>query len=115
MPKIFQIENAKELFFADKEEYLALRATWKALAQAKTLSASDMAAYALLRGKDLRKAFSPITNPNKLANGQAAGQGLDQAYATVRRASQYWPSALPSNTPALLKLSVYLADKESAQ
>lgn len=113
MPKIYQIHNAQELFFPSKEEYLAFRAEWKAAARAKTLTAADMAAYALLRGKDLRQAFTPITNPTKLANGQPAEHGLDLACLRLRWQLRMhgWRGALSESTPALQRLAEYLTQE----
>lgn len=107
MPKIYKIENAKELFFQSKEEYLALRTIWKAAAHAKSLTAQDMAAYALLRGRDLRRGFTTISNKNKLANGQMAHNKLEQAYADLR-ILQCRVSAMPRDLPALIKLSAFV-------
>lgn len=56
------------------------RAAWRAwLGQGNKPSSTQMAIYALLRGKSIAKTFTPITNANKLVNGQCAWQGRDSA------------------------------------
>lgn len=58
-------------FFNDPETgFHQAKALWKSALDSKTdLTAADHLAYAILRGKDYRKGFGPITNKNKLANG----------------------------------------------
>lgn len=45
------------------------RELWRAAAKAKTITSASMAAWMILRGKDPKKAFTPVSNPVKLANG----------------------------------------------
>lgn len=58
-------------------ERALLRANWRALLSTdRTQPAEAYLCLALLLGRDPKKAFSPITNPVKLANGQTPWQGL---------------------------------------
>lgn len=63
----------------DRETYLAFRREFRQSAQLKLLPPGLMALRALLLGRPLKKAFSPIRNPRKLANGQAQWGGLERA------------------------------------
>ena len=63
----------------DRETYLAFRREFRQSAQLKFLPPGLMALRALLLGRPLKKAFSPIRNPRKLANGQAMWGGLERA------------------------------------
>lgn len=82
--KTFKLPNARTQFFTDKEHYLKFRDAWAsavnhpdAKSTLKTYSwgvvrdkgsvqGAENLVYALLRGKDIFKAFTPITNYNKL-------------------------------------------------
>jgi len=46
-------------------------------------SARDLVVYCLLLGRPLHRAFTPVTNPVKLANGQRPYEGLMHALASV--------------------------------
>lgn len=63
---------------ADSERELrhALVLAWRANPRQ---GAAAHAAYAMIRGKSIAKTFSPITSPDKLANGHAAFAGRDNA------------------------------------
>lgn len=78
--------NYKTLF-ETKENYLAFRAHWKKAMNDEKLkhqmTSAHHALYTLLRDKDLNKAFTPITNKVKLANGAAANYGLDNALQNI--------------------------------
>lgn len=69
-----------------KESNLAFRAAFRELAHARKLSAQHMALFAIVTGKPLGHAFSPVTNSRKLANGQAAWGG---ALTAVHCATRY--------------------------
>jgi hypothetical protein len=75
-----------------------LKTQWKALADAKKINSYDVTSYAIIkairaRSNDklevakglLLKAFSPITNKNRLHNGELPFQGLESALH-----SNYW-------------------------
>lgn len=85
--------------FRSVDDYRVFRAEWKALAHAKALTAAHMAAYALLTGRSLEAAFSPITNPVKLANGQVARGALQSALACLRYAKTL-PAGLEQTSAA---------------
>jgi hypothetical protein len=69
----------KTHLFNTKEEYLAFRAAWAKLAKEKKISSTMILFYNIIRGKQNRRGFSPITKPSKLENGARA----DQAYRTA--------------------------------
>lgn len=77
-------------FFIDDEGYNKLVESWSRFSNdpelRKTLSAEHYLAYAILRGKDWRKAFTPITNSVKLANGQTPTQALRAAVYRLKSA-----------------------------
>lgn len=78
------IIHSSAVSVADKPEtFQDIRRNWKSLADKKDISSADMAALCVYRslikgqGKEgaisrLRKAFRPITNPVRLANGTDA-------------------------------------------
>lgn len=60
-----------EKFFKDENGFELLQDQWKLLTNSdkkKLLKAEDFLLYQVLRGKDLSKSFTPITNANKLTN-----------------------------------------------
>ena len=68
--------------FPNPETYHALRKHWSALVNSERkheLTAAHHLLYLALLGKDWRKAFTPITNPRKLANGAFHECGLFRA------------------------------------
>ena len=76
-------------FFLNEDGYSTLTARWAVLAKAKTpMTPSEQMAYAILRGKDWRKIFTPITNTVKLANGQNANAARNSALFDLR----FYPS-----------------------
>jgi len=73
-------------FFPDIEPYVALQRYWSALVNSDRkheLTAAHHLLYLALRGKDWRRAFTPITNRRKLENGAFAAWGLFRALATL--------------------------------
>lgn len=77
-----KIENAKELFFKDKEHYLNFRKAWAEAINSPMkheLTSTQHLLYAILRGKDIEKGFAPVTNVNKLLNGMLVNYGLWEA------------------------------------
>ena len=56
------------------EERRALFSTWRSLYASGNAVALDFLIYALLRGKDPRAGFTPISNTNQLNNGSTADQ-----------------------------------------
>ena len=63
------------------ESIRAFRADFRRLANARKLTAQHMALHAIIMGKPLNRAFSPITNAKKLANGQRPWDGAASALA----------------------------------
>ncbi len=77
-------------FFSEAESYKTLKAGWKALhnsEQRHDLTAAHYLVYLTLRGKDWRKAFTPITSERKLENGAFGGWGLFKALRTLHTQS----------------------------
>lgn len=79
-------------YFRDADHYHAFRAAWKASCRENRekghLKTEHYALYALLRGRDLKKSFSPITNSRKLENGAAPYGSLNR---TLDRISYLMP------------------------
>ncbi len=79
---------------ARKAERAEVKAIWKILADARTISAQDIAALCLLRSLKsddtentkarLHRAFSPITNKIKLENGATPYGSLERALRWLR-------------------------------
>lgn len=61
------------------EERRVLFRTWRELYATRKAVAVDFLIYALLRGRDPRAGFTPISNANKLSNGSQA----DQSYRST--------------------------------
>jgi len=71
-------------WFKDAEAYLALRRHWRRLIQSdrrRSLNAAHHLLYMALLGKDWRRAFTPPSNPRKLANGAFVSWALFGALA----------------------------------
>lgn len=79
-----QIENAKHKFFTDKEHYLSFKKAWAKASQAGKTTAAHHILYNLLRGYDISRGFTPITNRNKLENGAYINHGLYFASHNLR-------------------------------
>ena len=66
-----------------QRQHYALKKHWSALMNSPRkheLAASHHLLYLALLGKDWRKAFTPVTNPKKLANGAFLGWALFRAF-----------------------------------
>lgn len=61
------------------EDRRSAEEAWQALLATGTARRHHFALQALLRDRDPSKGFTPIRNPNKLANGQRAHQAYEQA------------------------------------
>ena len=78
---------------ANRAQRIEVKAIWKKLADARTITIQDIAALCLLRSLEsgdtanikirLRRAFSPITNKIKLDNGAAPYGSLERALRWV--------------------------------
>lgn len=72
--------------FPDTDSYNALRTHWSGLVNSerkRELTAAHYLLYLALRGKDWRKAFTPITSRNKLENGGFEGWAMFNALGTL--------------------------------
>jgi hypothetical protein len=70
-------------FFTNPAEYYALRQHWSGLMNTERrheLTAAHHVLYLALLGKDWRKAFTPVTNPRKLAGGAFVGWSLFSSF-----------------------------------
>lgn len=68
---------------SDSSRYDALRQHWSTLVNSERrseLTPAHHLLYLALLGKDWRKAFTPVTNPRKLANGAFWGWSLFRAF-----------------------------------
>ncbi|MDO8415249.1 MAG: hypothetical protein Q7S87_03440 [Agitococcus sp.] len=63
------ISPAAPFRFSTHEQYTRFIQAWKQLAKDTALTAEHIAFHALVLNKPIARAFSPITNTNKLANG----------------------------------------------
>jgi hypothetical protein len=77
----------------------ALHDAWRAAAHAKTTTAAQHAAWTLLRGGDIDRAFSPLVNPNKVAAASnnpwaARDQALKAARSGAMHAFAPWADLL---------------------
>jgi len=83
-------KNITPLFFKEElrsEAYEAIQRRWSEIVNSderKTLTPAHHLLYAVVRGKDWRKGFTPITNKRKLDNG---GEGEWGLYKALRRLS----------------------------
>ena len=74
-----------------KEQYLEAKTAWNNIAARTPV---DHIIYNAIRGFDLKRGFTAITNPTKLGNGASAWQGFDDALDTARplfKARFIWP------------------------
>lgn len=74
-------------FFPNPDSYNAFRKHWSALINSERrheLSAAHHLLYLALIGKDWRKAFTPPTNPRKLANGAYWGWSMFRALQSIQ-------------------------------
>lgn len=66
-------KNITKTFFKTEDGYSQLELNWKTSVHAgKHLSTSALLLYMIVRGKDWRKAFTPIRSANKLKSGMLA-------------------------------------------
>ena len=72
-------------YILSKEQYQQFAASFIARAHAKNLSSGDMLLNNIIRNKDVRRGFTPITNPSKLCHGMNAWQGFTDAQQDLGR------------------------------
>ena len=88
--------NTNQTQMISRDERRAFDAAWMAYVGTGKADAPTFILQALLRGRDPKRGFSPITNGTKLANGQTAWQGYRQALAALRwRLGSYVASVWP--------------------
>lgn len=76
--------------YPNSDSYTLLRRQWSALLRSPRrceLTAAHHLLYLALLGKDWRKAFTPISNPRKLANGAFQGWVLFRALLAIQMPS----------------------------
>lgn len=97
-------------FFATPDQYHALRAAWAAYTKdpEHTETATHHLLYLALLGKDWRKAFTPITNPTKRANGNFDAWPLFHAMSLFRS------TRLRNSQPTPPHLRAYQETREAA-
>jgi hypothetical protein len=66
-------------FVLSKDQYELFNEKFATAAKAKSLTAGNMILNNILRNKDVRRGFTPITNRSKLAHGMNAWQGFIDA------------------------------------
>ena len=66
-------------FILSKEQYQLFNEKFIEAANAKSLTAGNMILNNILRNKDARRGFTPITNPIKLNHGTDTWQGYLEA------------------------------------
>lgn len=81
--------STTQKFFKAEDGYQKMVERWSALSNDKevkqNLTASHHLLYLILRGKNLRKAFTPVTSERKLTNGQGEWGGYLAARAGLVR------------------------------
>lgn len=92
--KNLNIENAKKLFFTDKQHYLNFRKAWaEAVNSPKAkntkeqygwITSAHMFLFSILAEKNVLKAFTPVTNKNKILNGMNPFGGLVEAHRILK-------------------------------
>lgn len=68
-------------YIINKEQYLAAKAEWKSN---KNRDAVDHIIYNAIRGFDIKRGFTGITNPTKLGNGAEEWAGFKNALNEAR-------------------------------
>jgi hypothetical protein len=96
-------------FFPQPYDYTALQRHWSTLIRSDrkhSLTAAHHLLYLALLGRDWRKAFTPVSNPRKLANGGLWNWGLFRATGQVDRLASGSELLIPFDglvTPAMLR------------
>ncbi len=95
-------------FFPQPSDYSALQRHWSTLLRSDrkhALTAAHHLVYLGLLGRDWRKAFTPLSNPRKLANGGFWGWALFRAVGQVHNLAAEADLVAPFDglvTPAML-------------
>jgi hypothetical protein len=99
-------------FVLDKDAANTFRAAWRKHSLSGNATASDNLLHAVLLGKDPLRAFTPVTNKVKLANGHARWAGLSNAFYGLRRGAVQ--ALLSRITPDIVLDAVALNRLEAA-
>ncbi len=86
-------------FIITKDEYLQAKKAWTQPGYHH--NAADHIIYNALRGFDLKRGFSPVTDQQKLNNGFSEWQSYDTAKSNARwevRESSRWAGETPERT-----------------
>jgi len=76
-------------FFLNEDDYSKLRDSWKILLENKEVTLAHSILYAVLRGRDWTKCFTPVSNLIKLVNGITANGSLNNALSQLRWSKRY--------------------------
>ena len=79
-------------YIFNKEQYLAAKAAWKSMTNR---NAVDHIIYNAIRGFDIKRGFTGITNPTKLGNGAEEWAGFKFAKEQARyrfKTKMIWPN-----------------------
>lgn len=95
-----------------REQFTAFRTTFRALANAKALTSTDILINNLIRGLPADRGFHPISNATKLANGADEWFGFNLAKSDFRWSNSFkktatadrYKSLTAENITELLKL-----------
>jgi hypothetical protein len=71
-------------FISSRQEFEFFKQAFKEKARNKQITAEDILLYNIIRGKDLDRGFTPVTNPTKLANGEDAYSGMRRLVESKR-------------------------------
>jgi len=77
-----------------RDERRAFDAAWLAYLATRTASAPAFLLQAILRGRDPKRGFTPVTNAAKLANGQWAWQGYERALFSLHYNPRHYLQAI---------------------
>lgn len=69
------------IFILSKEQYQLFNEKFIEAANAKSLTSANMIINNILRNKDARRGFTPITNTNKINHGTDVWQGFLEAHS----------------------------------
>lgn len=67
-------------FITSKEEFLFIQKAFKEKARSKQITADDIVLYNIIRGKNIDRGFTPITNTTKLEGGEKAYHGMRKLF-----------------------------------
>ncbi len=100
-----QIQAANELI--SRDERRTFESDWRAYVATCEADAPAFLLQALIRGRDPKRGFTPVTNAAKLGNGQWAWQGYEGALFRLRYNPSHflraiWPSLGATRFDAIL-------------